>query len=294
MFVVLFFPLSQHAAFSLYLQNVLRDEWNPAWSLHNVMLAIQVLLSSVYEDEISEMALNNAAYQLYQTHRADFEQTARYYTQVFAHPNEVTHVCDLLGFTDRDLVKSVLEESEWDEAGAVMRFMSMDEITTESNSAAAFESAKKKARVEENDKNKPEESIVTGNTVHTLGSVVGRMKQAVLDGGDEAPRTQKRQREEKSAAEKSLDSFLHFSSTTTSFVRPVAEVKFDIVGNEGKEEDDSLGGWTQESYVHVGGSEGSVVCRMKEVKLDSDNEASSAHDSFVWVPSVAEDKKQVG
>ena len=259
------------------------------------------------------MALNLAAHQLYQSHRFDFERTARYYTQVFAQPNAVTHLCDFLGFTDRDLVHRVLEESQWDEVCAVVCLMSMDQIATEDEDTSAspsakkkvalrlpstnqiateekgtagFPSAKEKAQINESNKEETaEESIVTENPVDSLGSLVDRKKRTVLDGRDEASSKEKLQWGEESLSEKSQDSFLHVDFLGTSFERPVNEVEFDIVANKGKEEEDSVGGSSKDSYVHVGGSVGSVVRRMNEAKLDSEEE-----ESFVWVPSIVEDK----
>jgi hypothetical protein len=207
---------------------VLKEDWSPAWTLYKVLLAIQALLGGgIYEkDDDMSRPLNEPALRRYKTDRAAFNQTALSYTHAFAHPNAVTHLCELVAVKDRDRAGKVLAESGWDDVDAVVAL-----FTTKSGLETGDTPPCKKARVIKGEETNEESVGGTASqssyvNVSSCASVVRRMNEATLDYEEET------------------------SSAQDSFIRVAGVVEgMELVGI-GAEDDASLS-TTQDSFVCV-------------------------------------------
>lgn len=65
--------------------DILKDQWSPALTLKTALLSLQALLSSPQPDDPQDAVVARQ----YLTARAEFERTAKYWTEAFAHPGQV-------------------------------------------------------------------------------------------------------------------------------------------------------------------------------------------------------------
>lgn len=166
-----------------------------------MLLAVQALLGSMYDGGDT---MNAEASLLYQTNRAAFYQTARFWTGAYALPNAVDDLCTLFHLTDRTRVQKALEENDWDAVEATMALFADEakeplrqEQTSESCNAdesTASECGSSYVQIDsvvqswdaarlKSDTHSEDSSSLAH--VAPLGSVVERMGAAKLDGDGE-------------------------------------------------------------------------------------------------------------
>lgn len=99
--------------------DVLGKEWSPALTIRTALLSIQALLSSAEPDDPQDAEVAN----MYKSNRELFNQTAKYWTEMFATENKSTNdekvqkICDM-GFSKEQAV-SALEKQGYDETLAL-------------------------------------------------------------------------------------------------------------------------------------------------------------------------------
>jgi ubiquitin-conjugating enzyme (huntingtin interacting protein 2) len=101
----------------LFNQDILKDQWSPALTIKTALLSLQALLCSPEPGDPQDAQVAK----MYKSSRAEFDRTARFWTESFAKPTSkedaINRVCEM-GFP-REQAQKALEEAKWDENAAV-------------------------------------------------------------------------------------------------------------------------------------------------------------------------------
>jgi ubiquitin-conjugating enzyme (huntingtin interacting protein 2) len=97
--------------------DILKDQWSPALTIKTALLSLQALLCSPEPGDPQDAQVAK----MYKTARAEFDRTARFWTESFAKPTSkedaINRVCEM-GFP-REQAQKALEDAKWDESAAV-------------------------------------------------------------------------------------------------------------------------------------------------------------------------------
>lgn len=100
--------------------DILKDQWSPALTLKTALLSLQALLSSPQPDDPQDAVVARQ----YLGNLREFEQTAKQWTEAYAHGNQVVSKADKvkriieMGFPE-DAAASALEKTNGDEIAAM-------------------------------------------------------------------------------------------------------------------------------------------------------------------------------
>jgi ubiquitin-conjugating enzyme (huntingtin interacting protein 2) len=97
--------------------DILKDQWSPALTIKTALLSLQALLCSPEPGDPQDAQVAK----MYKTARAEFDRTARFWTESYAKPTSkedaINRVCEM-GFP-REQAQKALEDAKWDESAAV-------------------------------------------------------------------------------------------------------------------------------------------------------------------------------
>lgn len=100
--------------------DILKDQWSPALTLKTALLSLQALLSSPQPDDPQDAVVARQ----YLGNLAEFQATAKHWTEAYAHSNQVVSRADKvkriaeMGFPE-DAAAQALEQTGGDEAAAM-------------------------------------------------------------------------------------------------------------------------------------------------------------------------------
>jgi ubiquitin-conjugating enzyme (huntingtin interacting protein 2) len=100
--------------------DILKDQWSPALTLKTALLSLQALLSSPQPDDPQDAVVARQ----YLGNLAEFQGTAKHWTEAYAHGNQVVSRVDKvkriveMGFPE-DAAAQALERTGGDEAAAM-------------------------------------------------------------------------------------------------------------------------------------------------------------------------------
>lgn len=101
--------------------DILKDNWSPALTIKTALLSLQALLCSPEPNDPQDAEVAK----MYKEDRKQFEQTAKFWTEMYASEKSkddaVDRVCEM-GF-DREMAVKALEKHNWDENAAVAELL---------------------------------------------------------------------------------------------------------------------------------------------------------------------------